>query len=259
MTSSAMQTLRSLLFQAYFWIVTALMNLAFVPGLLFDRMVIVRGQTMWAKLVLWGLRAICGIRMEVRGARVPVTGPAIIASKHMSAWDTIIVHVVFDDPAVVIKKELMKIPIYSNYCRRSGMIPVDREAGAAALKELVREAKLRIADSRPVIIYPEGTRVAPGATPDYKPGVAALYSQLGVPCIPVALNSGLFWPRGSTDRAPGTIVLEFLDPIPPGLKRGEFMQRLETAIETATDRLLAEGTHRPAPRQATGLAGTERK
>ncbi|MEM1138633.1 MAG: lysophospholipid acyltransferase family protein [Pseudomonadota bacterium] len=247
-----MVVVRSALFEIYFWIVTAVMNLAFVPGLLFDRTVTVRGQTAWAKLVMFGLRIICGIRYEVRGASVPYGGAALVASKHMSAWDTIITHVIFDDPAVIIKKELMKLPIYSDYCRKSGMIPVDREAGPAALKDMVRAAKDRIAQGRPLLIYPEGTRTTPGDAPDYKPGVAALYGQLNVPCIPVALNSGRHWPTGTFLKHPGTIIVSFLPAIAPGLKRRAFMAELETRIEAETAVLLGTKAPSDAPPPQTG-------
>jgi 1-acyl-sn-glycerol-3-phosphate acyltransferase len=134
------------------------------------------------------------------------------------------------------------------------MIPVDRDKGPAALRRMLREAKKRVADGREIIIFPEGTRRAPGAPPDYKTGVALLYESLGVPCLPVALNSGLFWPRRSLRRRPGTIVVEFLDPIPPGLPRAEFLQRLADAIEGASARLLAEAKAKePGVGQAVNL------
>ena len=120
------------------------------------------------------------------------------------------------------------------------MIPVDRDKGPAALRRMVREAKLRVAQGREIIIFPEGTRRAPGAPPDYKTGVVLLYETLQIPCVPLALNSGAFWPRRSLSLRPGTIVVEFLDPIPPGLPKAEFLDRLSRSIETASARLLVE-------------------
>ena len=139
-----------------------------------------------------------------------------------------------------MKRELFWIPFHGWFSKKFEMIPVDRDKGPAALRRMLREAKGRIADGREIIIFPEGTRRAPGAPPDYKTGVILLYDALGVPCVPVALNSGLFWPRRSLTRRPGTIVVEFLDPIPPGLPKAEFLKRLTEAIETASSRLLAE-------------------
>ena len=139
-----------------------------------------------------------------------------------------------------MKRELFWIPFHGWFSKKFEMIPVDRDKGPAALRRMLREAKARIADGREIIIFPEGTRRAPGAPPDYKTGVILLYDALGVPCVPVALNSGLFWPRRSLIRRPGTIVVEFLDPIPPGLPKAEFLKRLTEAIETASSRLLAE-------------------
>jgi 1-acyl-sn-glycerol-3-phosphate acyltransferase len=147
------------------------------------------------------------------------------------------------DPAVVLKRELLRIPFYGWYLRKAGIIPIERSAGAAAVRQMITKAKNVLAAGRPILIFPEGTRKKPDDAPDYKPGVAGLYSALGVACVPVALNSGLFWtgPQGFIKR-PGHIVVEFLEPISPGLRRAEFMRFLEGRIETATARLLAEGS-----------------
>jgi 1-acyl-sn-glycerol-3-phosphate acyltransferase len=139
-----------------------------------------------------------------------------------------------------MKRELFWIPFHGWFSHKFEMIPVDRDKGPAALRRMLREAKKRAADGREIIIFPEGTRRAPGAPPDYKTGIVLLYEALGLPCVPVALNSGAFWPRRSLTLKPGTIVVEFLDPIPPGLPKGEFMERLKGAIEGASARLLAE-------------------
>jgi 1-acyl-sn-glycerol-3-phosphate acyltransferase len=142
----------------------------------------------------------------------------------------------------VLKRELLRIPFYGWYIAKAGVIPIDRGAHASALRKMTAAARKVIAAGRPILIFPEGTRKKPGEPPDYKPGVAGLYGLLGAPCIPVALNSGLFWtgPMGLI-KLPGRIVVEFLDPIPAGMKRAEFMRLLEERIETATAKLVAEG------------------
>jgi 1-acyl-sn-glycerol-3-phosphate acyltransferase len=145
------------------------------------------------------------------------------------------------EPAYVLKQELMRLPFYGWFAARAGMIPVDREAHSKALKQLVADSIRRLAEGRQIIIFPEGTRKLPGETGDYKPGVAALYRELAIPCIPMATNSGLFWPAHGLDWKPGAAVFELLEPIPPGLKRAEFMRQLEERIEVATARLVAEG------------------
>jgi 1-acyl-sn-glycerol-3-phosphate acyltransferase len=139
-----------------------------------------------------------------------------------------------------MKRELFWIPLHGWFSHKFEMIPVDRDKGPAALRRMVREAKKRAAQGREIIIFPEGTRRAPGAPPDYKTGVVLLYEALGIPCVPLALNSGAFWPRRSFVRHPGIIVVEILDPIPPGLPKAEFLPRLIATIETASARLLAE-------------------
>jgi len=234
-----MTYLRSLLFTLYFAGVSAAMTIGLSP-LLFvgPRSGIVWAMRSWASLVIGGLKHIAGIRMELRGAEHVPPGGALIAAKHLSMWETMAFHLLLADPAMVMKSELRKVPLYGRYAERAEMIIVDRDAGAKALRQLITEAKARLAEGRQIVIFPEGTRVAPGAPPDYKPGVAALYGHLGVPCIPVALNSGLYWPRRGLTRKPGTILIEFLTPIPPGLPRPAFMAALEGAIESATARLL---------------------
>jgi 1-acyl-sn-glycerol-3-phosphate acyltransferase len=234
--------LRAALFQLAFYLWTALMLVAYLPGLAFDRLVIVRGQRQWAAGAVFLLRTVAGIRLEVRGLEYrPKNAAAIVAAKHQSAFDTFIFHLLLDDPAIVMKRELLWLPIYGWYCRKTRMIVIDRKAGAAALRHLIADGKAAAVLRRPILIFPEGTRAAPGARLPYQPGVSALYGQLDLPVVPVALNSGLFWPRRQFIKRPGTIVIEFLPPIPPGLPRKEFVTRLTEATETATARLVAEG------------------
>jgi len=232
-----MSLLRGFAFQVAFWIWSIVINLAWLPSLLMPPMATVRGQTIWAYGVMVLLRVIAGIRYEIRGRENIPPGPVLIAAKHQSAWDTMIFHIIARDPAIVMKAELLKIPVYGWYCRHSRMIPIDRGTGSAAIRTMIDAAKAAATANRPIVIFPQGTRVAPGTSAPYLPGIAALYRQLGIPVVPVALNSGIAWPRHSIRRTPGTIVLEYLPPIAPGLNRKDFMAKLEQAIEPASNRL----------------------
>jgi 1-acyl-sn-glycerol-3-phosphate acyltransferase len=192
------------------------------------------------------LRLVVGLSYEVRGRNRLPPGPAIIASKHQSAWETLIFHVLVPDLAVGLKYELTRIPIFGWYLMRGGAIRIDRGGAARALRSLVDGARAAAARGVSILIFPEGTRRAPEDPPDYKPGVAAVYTALDLPVVPVALNSGLFWSRRSFMKRPGRITVEFLEPIPPGLDRRSFMAELQRRIETATARLVAEGSA-PSP------------
>ena len=192
------------------------------------------------------LRVVTGLGYRVEGAENIVAGPVIYASKHQSAWDTMIFPVILKKPAVVLKKELRRIPFYGWYLNKYGCIGIDRSAGAKALRSMVQEARAAIAAGRPIVVFPEGTRTSPGEHGTYLSGVAALYRELEIPVIPVALNSGLFWSRRSYLRRPGTITLRFLPPIPPGLERKSFMERLESEIETAQVQLIGAAAEIPA-------------
>jgi 1-acyl-sn-glycerol-3-phosphate acyltransferase len=196
----------------------------------------------WARASLWWLKVIAGTKIEVRGREhLPAGRAALVAGKHQSLWETFALLPLLDDPAVVLKRELTWIPLFGWFALKFRMLAVDREAGSTALKRLIAQGRDAVAARRQILIFPEGTRRAPDAPPDYKPGAAALYLQLGVPCVPFALNSGLYWPRRKFLRHPGTIIVEFLPPIPPGLKRKDYSAQLQEAIETATARLVAEG------------------
>lgn len=236
-----MTLIRLALFQLYFWTWSALINLAFLPALLMPRQVVVRGMETWAHVSFWGLRHIVGLDFEVRGRENLPSGPAIYAVKHMSMWETIAQHILLRDPAIIMKSELLMLPFYGWYARKCEMIVIDRRGHAAALRNMIRTARERISAGRPIVIFPEGTRKLPGDVPDYKPGVAALYTSLHVPCVPVALNSGQFWSRKGIRPRSGRIVLEILPPIAPGLAREPFMQGLQEDMEAATRRLLDEG------------------
>ena len=226
--------LRSALFLAWFLFVTTILSLIFLPVLAGPRRATVWLARLWSRWTFWGLRVFAGIGFEIRGA-VP-RGPVLVASKHMSMWDTLALYLALDQPAIVLKRELLRIPFYGWFLAKAAAVPIDRSAGARALRKMSEAARAVLAQGRPILIFPEGTRKKPGAAPDYKPGVAGLYSQLGVDCVPVTLNSGVYW-TGFLKR-PGIIVLEFLEPIPPGMKRDAFMTLLESRIETATAALL---------------------
>ena len=233
--------LRSLAYNLAFYIATALFLVLGSPLLLAPRSLAMAGLAAHAKTCCWLLRVIVGTRIEVRGRENLPAGAALIAAKHQSAWDTFGLIPLLHDPALVMKAELGWIPVYGWFSHKFGMIFVSRDKKAAALRQLMRDARARAAAGRHVLIFAEGTRRAPDAPPDFKPGVAALYDALAVPCVPLALNSGLFWPRRSFVRLPGTIIVEFLLPIAPGMARKPFMAQLQSSIETATARLVAEG------------------
>jgi 1-acyl-sn-glycerol-3-phosphate acyltransferase len=232
--------LRSLLFTAVFYVGSAAASIAMLPLLLGPRRWMIGAFRVWAKGVIWALEAICDIRLEVRGREHIPTGSTLLAPKHQCLFDTIAPLALMPDCCLVMKKELVKIPFYGWYALKSGMVVVDREGAAKTMRKLLTDGRDRLAQGRQLLIFPEGHRMAPGAAPDYKPGVAALYG-LGVACTPVATNSGVHWPAHGVLRYPGTIVLEFLAPIAPGLKRPAFMHELEHRVETASNALLAEG------------------
>ena len=247
--------IRSLLYAAAFYLVTAVMMVGGLWLLAGPRSWAMAGLRMHGQLCRWLLGVICGTTFEVRGAeKIPQRGCLIVA-KHQSAWDTFALIPLFRDPAIVLKAELKWIPVYGWFCQKFEHILVERARAAASLKQMVADAQVRVAAGRQIVIFPEGTRRVPGAPPDYKPGYIALYEALDVPCLPVALNSGLFWPRRQCMRYPGTIVVEILDPIAPGLPRRQFRGLVESAIETASARMMAEAlASQPAPPFPVGQA-----
>ncbi len=245
-----MTVIRSLLFQICFYTATILFMLAFLPVLPF-----ISRQGLWNTCVKWWLgtmnwllRITCGVHTRITGHENVPDGPLLIAAKHQSAWETVALLSLFKDPAFILKRELMNIPVFGWYLKKLGMIPVDRSAGPSALRDMTKRARAAADEGRQILIFPEGTRRAPGAPPAYKPGVSFLYTALKAPCLPVALNSGLFWPRRAFTRRPGTIRVELLPPLPAGLSRTEFSTRLETEIETASNRLLQQGLEELGPR-----------
>jgi 1-acyl-sn-glycerol-3-phosphate acyltransferase len=232
---------RSLLFNLLFYLNLGVLLVGALLTLVLPRRAVLEMAKLWGRTSVWLLRVVCGTRVEFRGLDKLPKGPLIVAAKHQSTLETFALPPLFEDFTFIVKRELMWIPIFGWCMAKGGMIPVDRGAGSQALSAMTRRAREEIRNGRQLIIFPEGTRRAPGAEPRYKFGVAQLYAEIGVPCVPVALNSGLFWPRRAFLRLPGTVVVEFLDPIPPGLDKDAFFQRLRTDIETATARLLVEG------------------
>ena len=235
-----MNWLRSAIFLLWFVILSLVVHILFLPALLLPRRAAVLAARCWCSGILWGLKNIARLDYEVRG-EVPA-GAALVASKHMSMWDTIALFHLMGDPVFVLKRELTRIPFYGWYAQRVGMIAIDRTGGGVALRNMTKAARRALGQGLGVVVFPEGTRKKPGVTPDYKSGIAALYQRLNVPCVPVALNSGLFWtgPGGFLKKR-GSIVIDFLVPISPGLKRQDFMRTLEIRIEQTTADLLTEG------------------
>jgi 1-acyl-sn-glycerol-3-phosphate acyltransferase len=231
---------RSVLFNLAFWLWTGTLAVAGLPVLLASRRTVQSYARFWLRGTQWLLVTIAGLGYEVRGRERAPASPAIFALKHQSAWETLVCHLLFDDPAIALKRELTLIPVFGWYLARTGMIKIDRGAGPRALRSLVEGARQALARGSSVIIFPEGTRVPLGERRPYWPGVAGLYLQLDRPVVPVALNSGLFWPRRSFVKRPGRITVEFLEPIAPGLDRKALMAELERRLEGATRRLLDE-------------------
>lgn len=234
-----MQLLRSLLFNALFYLNTLIFLILALPTFLLPYRSTVEVAKAWGRVNLVLLR-VAGIRYEVRGREKIPPGALIVASKHQSAWETFALMPLFDNPLFILKRELQWIPVFGWLLIKGRMVPVNRGAGSQALIEMTERACLELGRGRQLIIFPEGTRRPAGAEPRYKYGVAHLYAAAGVPCLPVALNSGVFWPRRTLRRRSGTVVVEILDPIMPGLGKDEFFELLQDRIETATARLIAE-------------------
>lgn len=232
---------RSIVFNTLFYLNLLVHSIVAIPTLVLPRRALLAVVRVWTRVNLWLLRVTCGIGFEIRGAEKIPPGSLLVASKHQSAWETFALFSLFADPAFVLKRELLWIPFFGWYAWKIGMIPVDRGKGGQVLASLNVSVREELTHDRQIIIFPEGTRRAPGAEPRYKYGVVHLYAETGARCLPMALNSGLFWPRRSFRRYPGTIIVEVLDPIEPGLTKTEFAATLQQAIETATARLIAEG------------------
>ncbi len=235
---------RSVLFNVFFFVLHSALVVGMLALLPFPRRSMQVTVRLWTNVLRAGLKLIVGLDLEVRGRGNLPQGACIIASKHQSALDTFVFYLLLNDPNYVMKKELIQIPVWGWHARKCGAISVDRDGGAGALKQMLRDTEDRMTGDRQVILFPEGTRTAPGTRHPYNPGIAAVYARIKVPVVPVALNSGLFWGRRSFNKKPGVITIEFLPPMPPELDRGQFMSELENRIETATEKLVAEARER---------------
>jgi len=236
--------LRSFVFNVCFYLLLIAMMIVGLPLLPMRYQLVQSWARLWAKLSLALLDHICNLKVEFRGLENAPKRAALIAPKHQSFLETFALLIVVPDFTYVHKRELSLIPFFGWYLWGTGQIPIDRAKGGGALAEVVRGARKVFAENRQLIIFPEGTRRPVGAPPHYKAGVAQVQSETGVVCVPVALNSGLFWPRRHFRRYPGTLVIEFLEPIPPGYGKAEFMDLLQKRIESATDQLVADACRR---------------
>ncbi|MBU6462403.1 MAG: 1-acyl-sn-glycerol-3-phosphate acyltransferase [Bradyrhizobium sp.] len=230
--------LRSLVYNLLFYLLLVCWILIAIPTFLMPARALLNVGKYWARSSIWLMRVVCNTRVEYRGLEKIPSGPLIVASKHQSMWETFALLQFFEQPLFIVKRELMWLPFFGWYLQKLNMVEVDRTAGARALFAMARRAGEAVRRGRQLVIFPEGTRRPVDAPPDYKSGIAQIYVDCGVPCLPVALNSGLFWPRRTFMRYPGTLVVEFLDPLPPGLARREFIARVSTLIEDATGPLV---------------------
>ena len=235
-----MRLVRSLVFNALFYLNTLIWLILALPTFFMPYRAIIWVAKTWGRINLVLLRVIVGITYEIRGREKIPRGSIIVAAKHQSTWETFALLPLFDDPTFILKRELQWIPIFGWLTIKGRMVPVDRSAGVQAFNAMAKRARLELSRGRQLIIFPEGTRRPAGAEPRYKHGIALLYAAQDVPCVPIALNSGLFWPRRSLNLRPGKVIVEILDPIPPRLSKKAFFDRLTSEIETATARLIAE-------------------
>lgn len=251
-----MTLLRSTLFNLYFFGLTFILAVGGIFVRLFAPARTLQYAQFWVRLVMFGLRWICGIYLVLTGREnLPTAGPALIASQHQSAYDTLIWMILLPRPAYVLKKELQRIPLFGPLTRLGGMIAIDRRAGPAALRSLVRDTAQAVADNRQIVIFPEGTRSRPGEQRPLQPGIAAMAAQSGLPVIPVVTDSGLRWGKHAFRKLAGPIHIAMLSPIPAGLSRGELMQRLEMALREGaaqlaggpTEAVAGQASHRPQP------------
>lgn len=253
--------LRNLIFNTLFLVTSVILSLLAAPGLLMPYRAVIWFKQLWLRIVLGLTRVVIGIDFEVRGRENIPDGPVVFAAKHQSALDTFVLSLMHPHCVFVLKRELVRLPIWGWYLLRMGMIPIDRSKGLASLKKITEAAARTVENGQSIVIFPQGTRTPPGAVRPYLPGVAALYKGANVPVVPVALNSGLFWPRKIMHKRPGVITMEYLEPIEPGLDRRTFMQTLEDRIEPATANLESQALHRfpelPPIRRETAQSGDD--
>ena len=238
-----MQWLRSLLFNAQIYVMMFIMAVLFFPFALFSRDWALRACHTWCRWVLWTARWMIGLNVEIRGT--PPTEPCVVAAKHQSFLDIIVIFGSVPLGRFIMKRELIYAPFLGQYGLRIGCVPVNRGKRGQAIAKMVEDVNKGLRRPGQLIIYPQGTRVAPGDRKPYKIGTGVLYEQLGQPCVPVATNIGLFWPKRGILRKPGTAVVEFLETIPPGLEKETFIKRLGDVVETRSDALMAEAGFTP--------------
>ena len=249
--------LRSFVFNVVFYVTLVALMFLGLPTFVGGRRSVIGLARLWGAVSTWLLQRLAGLRIEYRGVENIPAGGFILASKHESFLETFALLKYAPDFAIILKKQLVFLPLFGLYLIAAGQIAIDRARGRAALVQMIAKTRAVIADRRQVFIYPEGTRRPPGAPPCYKSGVAALYAATRAPCLPVALNTGLYWCRRGFTRRPGVAVIEYLPPIPPGLDRAAFLARLEGDVEAACARLNAEAVAanpRLAPVLAAGKA-----
>ncbi len=238
------RTLTSIIFNLLFWLITLVLCIAYIPLLILPRSWFIGAVKLWVRIVALLERVMLGLRYEVRGLEhLPQNGPFIIAAKHQSAYETFKLHLLFNDPAIILKRELLRIPLWGAYLWKSDVIAIDRTSPKTAQQSL-HQGALRMKDQgRPIVIFPQGTRVAPDATTQdkpYKSGIASIQKVTALPIIPLALNTGLFWPRGGFLKSGGTVIFEFLPPIAPGKNKKELMAMIEKNIENTSAKLMSE-------------------
>lgn len=233
-----LQWVRSLLFVVMMYITMPIYALLYLPWTLISPYGAVAACHAYARTVIWLARWVVNIRCEIRGT--PPTGQVLVAAKHQSFLDIFMIYSAIPHGKFIMKAILLYAPIFGQYTYRLGCIPVHRGRRSQAIKKMLEDVAKGTQLPGQLVIYPQGTRLAPGMKKPYKVGAAVLYEELGQPCYPVATNAGLFWPRRGIYRKPGLAVVEFLDPIPPGLDRNAFLSKLETCVEQASDRLMAE-------------------
>jgi 1-acyl-sn-glycerol-3-phosphate acyltransferase len=231
---------RSLLFQVAFYLLTTVLAIVGLPVLLLDRHRVQAYAKFWTGTAVWLLETICGTKLVWRGLENLPSGACIIAAKHQSTLETMALTTKGADFSYILKRELTAIPIFGWYLKGAGQVAIDRAKRGQALPDLTRQVREAMEQGRQIIIFPEGTRKPVGAPPEYKSGVAHLYADTGALCVPVALNTGLYWPRRRLLINPGRVTIAFLEPIPPGLDKQSFQQLLENRIETATAELINE-------------------
>ncbi|MEO1248374.1 MAG: lysophospholipid acyltransferase family protein [Pseudomonadota bacterium] len=243
-----MRLVRSLAFDFVFYVGTFIWSLGLLWTLVLPRETMLYFVRFYFRFIGWAERVFLGLTYRLVDGDKRPEGAYIVAAKHQSAWETLKLLILFDDPAIVLKHELLRIPIWGWYAAKARLIPIVRGAKGAAIASLIKGAKSAKAEGRPIVIFPQGTRLAPGAYRPYRSGIMALYEGLDLPVLPLALNSGVFWPRHARIKRGGEITVRYLDPIPPGLDRDDFARLLEDRLETATDELV----------QSVGGPATER-